>query len=80
MRILLVEDEKRIQDFLSRGLESEGYAVDVAPDGGQLGGSSGDLGFDVQGHQRDSNRKDVITRRNSPPCTLGKKCPPSGST
>ena len=30
MRILIVEDEKRIQDFLSRGLESAGYAVDVA--------------------------------------------------
>ncbi len=33
MRILVVEDEKRIADFLSRGLESGGYAVDVAPDG-----------------------------------------------
>ena len=33
MRILIVEDEKRIQDFLSRGLESGGYAVDVAADG-----------------------------------------------
>src|SRR4051812_36071872 len=33
MRILVVEDEKRIADFLSRGMESAGYAVDVAPDG-----------------------------------------------
>jgi two-component system, OmpR family, copper resistance phosphate regulon response regulator CusR len=33
MRILVVEDEKRIADFLSRGLESGGYAVDVAHDG-----------------------------------------------
>src|SRR6202011_2018314 len=33
MRILIVEDEKRIQDFLARGLESAGYAVDVAGDG-----------------------------------------------
>jgi heavy metal response regulator len=33
MRILVVEDEKRIADFLSRGLESGGYAVDVAGDG-----------------------------------------------
>jgi two-component system copper resistance phosphate regulon response regulator CusR len=33
MRILVVEDEKRIADFLSRGLESAGYAVDLAPDG-----------------------------------------------
>jgi heavy metal response regulator len=33
MRILVVEDEKRIQDFLSRGLESAGYTVDIAGDG-----------------------------------------------
>jgi len=33
MRILVVEDEKRIADFLSRGLESAGYAVDVAAEG-----------------------------------------------
>jgi len=33
MRFLVVEDEKRIADFLSRGLESAGYAVDLAPDG-----------------------------------------------
>jgi heavy metal response regulator len=33
MRFLVVEDEKRIADFLQRGLESAGYAVDVAPDG-----------------------------------------------
>jgi len=33
MRILVVEDEKRIADFLSRGLESGGYSVDMAGDG-----------------------------------------------
>jgi two-component system copper resistance phosphate regulon response regulator CusR len=33
MRILVVEDEKRIADFLGRGLESAGYAVDIGPDG-----------------------------------------------
>jgi two-component system copper resistance phosphate regulon response regulator CusR len=33
MRILVVEDEKRIADFLGRGLESAGYAVDISPDG-----------------------------------------------
>jgi DNA-binding response OmpR family regulator len=33
MRILVVEDEKRIADFLGRGLESAGYAVDHALDG-----------------------------------------------
>ena len=34
MRILVVEDEKRIADFLCRGLEGAGYAVDAAPTGG----------------------------------------------
>lgn len=33
MRFLVVEDEKRIADFLQRGLESAGYAVDIAGDG-----------------------------------------------
>ncbi|MBI3210715.1 MAG: response regulator transcription factor [Candidatus Solibacter usitatus] len=33
MRILVIEDEKRIADFVSRGLESAGYAVDIAYDG-----------------------------------------------
>jgi heavy metal response regulator len=33
MRILVVEDEKRIADFLSRGLQGAGYAVDAAATG-----------------------------------------------
>ncbi|HYI97398.1 MAG TPA: response regulator transcription factor [Bryobacteraceae bacterium] len=33
MRFLVVEDEQRIADFLKRGLESAGYAVDTASDG-----------------------------------------------
>jgi DNA-binding response OmpR family regulator len=33
MRILVVEDEPRILSFLVRGLESEGFLVDSAPDG-----------------------------------------------
>jgi two-component system copper resistance phosphate regulon response regulator CusR len=35
MRVLVVEDEKRIADFLSRGLQSAGYTVDVANTGNQ---------------------------------------------
>ena len=35
MRILVVEDEKKIADFIKRGLKEEGYAVDVAYDGEQ---------------------------------------------
>jgi heavy metal response regulator len=33
MRVLVVEDERRIADFVRRGLTEEGYAVDVAVDG-----------------------------------------------
>jgi two-component system copper resistance phosphate regulon response regulator CusR len=33
MRILVVEDEKRIADFLCRGLQGAGYAVDAVNDG-----------------------------------------------
>jgi DNA-binding response OmpR family regulator len=35
MRILVVEDERAIADFVARGLESEGYAVTCAHDGEQ---------------------------------------------
>jgi two-component system, OmpR family, response regulator len=33
MRVLVVEDEKRLADGLRKGLEAEGFAVDVALDG-----------------------------------------------
>lgn len=33
MRVLVVEDQRKIAAFLQRGLEEEGYAVDVAADG-----------------------------------------------
>ena len=33
MRLLLVEDERDIQEFLERALAEAGYEVDVAPDG-----------------------------------------------
>ncbi len=35
MRILVVEDDKHLAGALKRGLEDEGYAVDVAMDGGE---------------------------------------------
>jgi heavy metal response regulator len=35
MRILVIEDEKKIADFIKRGLKEEGYAVDTAYDGEQ---------------------------------------------
>ena len=33
MRVLVVEDEPRIADFIARGLSEQGYAVDIAYDG-----------------------------------------------
>ena len=33
MRILVIEDEVKIAQFIKRGLKEEGYAVDVARDG-----------------------------------------------
>jgi two-component system OmpR family response regulator len=35
MRVLIVDDEKRLASGLKRGLEAEGFAVDVAHDGTQ---------------------------------------------
>ena len=35
MRILIVEDEIKLAAYLKRGLEGQGYAVDVAADGEQ---------------------------------------------
>jgi two-component system copper resistance phosphate regulon response regulator CusR len=33
VRILIVEDEKKVASFIKKGLEEEGYAADVATDG-----------------------------------------------
>ena len=33
MRILVIEDEKKVAEMIDRGLKAEGYAVDVANDG-----------------------------------------------
>jgi len=35
MRVLVVEDEERIAEFVRNGLTEHGYAVDVARDGGE---------------------------------------------
>jgi two-component system copper resistance phosphate regulon response regulator CusR len=33
MRLLIVEDDRKLADFVARGLRAEGYAVDLAGDG-----------------------------------------------
>jgi len=47
MRILVVEDEKRIADFLGRGLEGAGYAVDVAGNGTDAIQFTSDTDYDL---------------------------------
>jgi heavy metal response regulator len=47
MRILLIEDEARIADFVQRGLESSGYKVDVAGDGKTGLAKLHDLDYDL---------------------------------
>src|SRR5258708_40013732 len=33
MKILVVEDDRKVAGFIEQGLREEGYAVDLAPDG-----------------------------------------------
>lgn len=47
MRILLVEDELQIADFIKRGLTEHGYSVDVANDGDEALGWPDVAEFDV---------------------------------
>jgi DNA-binding response OmpR family regulator len=37
MKILVVEDDRKVAGFIEQGLREEGYAVDVAPDGDEAG-------------------------------------------
>ena len=37
MRILVVEDDRKVASFIQKGLEEEGYAVDVLNDGDDAG-------------------------------------------
>ncbi|MDA1080743.1 MAG: response regulator transcription factor [Gemmatimonadetes bacterium] len=47
MRILLVEDEPRVADFVKRGLTEEGHEVDVAGDGASALVCARSGGYDV---------------------------------
>ena len=47
MRVLVVEDEERIAEFVRNGLTEQGYAVDVARDGGEALDWSDIADFDV---------------------------------
>ena len=47
MRVLVVEDEKRLASSIKRGLEQEGFAVDVALDGDEGLWLATEAGYDV---------------------------------
>ncbi len=46
-RILLIEDDPRIVAFVKRGLEAEGYPVDVVEDGDRAVAAGSGTGYDV---------------------------------
>jgi len=48
MRVLVVEDDRKVASFIRQGLEEEGYTVEVAADGAAaLDGVLGDSAFDL---------------------------------
>ncbi|HMC80412.1 MAG TPA: response regulator transcription factor [Acidimicrobiia bacterium] len=47
MRVLVVEDEAKMAALLKRGLEHEGYAVDLAADGGEALWAAREFDFDA---------------------------------
>jgi len=47
MRILVIEDEQKVANFIKRGLKEEGYSVDVACDGEEGYLLAGDNEYDV---------------------------------
>ena len=46
MRILVVEDEKKVAAFIQSALEQDGYAVDVLHDGDDAGAQAAIIGYD----------------------------------
>ena len=47
MRILVVEDDRKVADFIQRGLAQEGYAVDVLYEGTVAGEQASALDYDA---------------------------------
>lgn len=71
MRILIIEDEHGIAEFLRRALESEGFAIDLAADGreGERLGVSGDYDLvllDVRLPERSGHQVLASIRANRP--------------
>jgi DNA-binding response OmpR family regulator len=47
MRVLVIEDDRKVASFIQTGLEQEGYAVDVLNDGNNAGEQASTIDYDV---------------------------------
>ena len=47
MRILVVEDDRKVANFIQSGLSEEGYAVDVLYEGGHAGDQANAFEYDA---------------------------------
>ncbi|HTM05066.1 MAG TPA: response regulator transcription factor [Vicinamibacterales bacterium] len=47
MRVLVVEDDRKVADFIQQGLRQEGYAVDVLHDGSGAGEQAAAVDYDA---------------------------------
>ena len=47
MRVLVIEDDRKVASFIQTGLEQEGYAVDVLHDGNNAGEQASAIDYDV---------------------------------
>jgi len=47
MRVLVIEDDRKVASFIQTGLEQEGYAVDVLNDGNTAGEQASTIDYDV---------------------------------
>jgi DNA-binding response OmpR family regulator len=47
MRILVIEDDRKVASFIQTGLEQEGYAVDALNDGAEAGDQASAIDYDA---------------------------------
>ena len=47
MRVLVIEDDRKVASFIQTGLEQEGYAVDVLHDGAEAGDQAHAIDYDA---------------------------------
>src|SRR6476659_5732296 len=47
MRVIVIEDDRKVASFIQTGLQQEGYAVDVLHDGNNAGDQAGAVDYDA---------------------------------